>query len=177
MGKPISEPKLDRRNSFKGGSGKEYFIEVPEILGIERRRAFDGLLSTAAFGVGTKGLISGFLKIKDAFNKMQLTEVGHLITTQLNTASNIHSRSDAVLNICTLFINEKDEDRTKVPTDAEMEEKITDWNAAGIPYSFFDSCARTFNDTLRALLEASSPSSPGAAKASKRAAASSTTST
>lgn len=173
----IEAPKTGARNAFKGGSGIEYLIEPPELLGIERKREFDKLLTEAAFGVGTKGLIAGILQIKEAFNKMQLTDVGHHVTTMLSTASKIHERSEATLRLCTLFMNTKEEDRTEAPTDAQMEEKIADWNAAGIPYNFFVTCAGTFNDTLKALYAAGSPSSPGKAKGKEPKAPSSTTST
>jgi hypothetical protein len=157
-------PEIDARNAFNGADGLVFFIEPPELLGIDRKRAFDKALTKAAFGVGVKALIKNLLDIRTAFNKQEMAEVGHLITTQIATASNIHERSEATLEICALFMNEESEDRTKVPTDAQVEEKITNWNNAGIPYSFFVHCAGTFNDTLRALYKAASPSSPARAK-------------
>jgi hypothetical protein len=160
----IGHPPIDARNAFAGADGRVFFIEPPELLGIDRKRAFDQGLTTAAFGVGVKGLIKNLLDIRTAFNKQEMAEVGHLITTQIATASNINARSDATLQICALFMNEEKEDRTKVPTDAQIEDKITNWNNAGIPYSFFVHCAGTFNDTLRALYKAASPSSPAKAK-------------
>lgn len=156
----IVNPSISDCNSFKGASGTEYFIETPELQGIDRKRAFDHALTTAAFGQGVKGLIGNLLKIKDAFNKQEMAEVGHLITTQLEVAGNIQDRSDATLNACAIFINTEHEDRTKPPTDAEVVRKIQDWNDAGIPFSFFVACAGTFNDMLKALYATGSPSSP-----------------
>jgi hypothetical protein len=162
--KTIKKPVLDDRNAFQGASGKEYLIEPPEDLGIDRKRAFDGALTKCAFGQDTKSLIRNMVAIKNAFNKQEMAEVGHLIHTQLSVASAIHERRDAVLEICALFMNTKDEDRNKPPTDAQIAEKIQDWNDAGIPFSFFVNSAGTFSDTLRAVLEGSTPSSPGRAK-------------
>lgn len=172
----IKTPKVSDGNSFKGASGKIYTIEPPELLGIERRRTFDGVMTRAAFGQGTKGLIASILAMKKAFNKSELAEVGHQITTHLSITTKIHERSDATLEACCLFINTADEDRTIPPTDAQVADKIKDWNDAGIPYAFFVNCAGTFNDTLKALYEAGSPSSPGA-EVKKGAEVSSTTST
>jgi hypothetical protein len=157
-------PEIDARNAFKGADGRTFFIELPELLGIDRKRAFDKALTTAAFGVGVKGMIKNLLAMREAFNKQEMAEVGHLITTQIKTATNINERSEATLEICTLFMNEEGEDRNKVPTEAQTEDKITCWNNAGIPYSFFVHCAGTFNDTLRALYKAASPSSPARAR-------------
>ena len=166
--KTIKEPKISAKNSFRGASGKEYFIEAPELLGIDRKRAFDVALTKAAFGQGTKALISNLLKIKNAFNKSELAEVGHLITTQLEVAQKIQDRSDATLEACAIFINTKEEDRTAEPTEAEVVEKIQDWNDAGIPFSFFVECAGTFSDTLKALYSTGSPSSPVAEKGQQK---------
>ena len=173
----IKAPEIDERNSFKGASGREYFIEPSDLLGIDRKRAFDIAVTKLAFGQDTRALIRNLLAIKEAFNKSDLAEVGHLIQTQISVASAIHERNDATLEICALFMNTKEENRITAPTDAEVREKIKDWNDAGIPFSFFVTCAGTFSDTLRALLQSSIPSSPGKGKSKPPKAASSPKST
>lgn len=133
-------------------NGKTYYVESR--LSIERFIAFQKLEVELAYGGGFLGVMKSLNKSIEHLNKtewvnaaVELTNVRESIIKQDKT-----KRVPAV-DICSLFINTKDEDR-RIITDEMLEEKQKDFEAAGIPIDFFFQLAHSLVIGLKEHLKA-----------------------
>lgn len=116
-------------------NGKTYFIE--DKLSIERFIAFQKLEVEFAYSGGFLGVMRSLNKGIEHLNKMQLVDAAVELS---NTRSSIERQDKEkrvpAVDLCSLFINEKNEDR-RVITNEMLSEKQKDFEAEGIPIDFF----------------------------------------
>ncbi len=109
-----------------GKSGKTYFIE--EEVTVVRFQEFEKLQTHVGFGVDFSGVVN---KLKDAYKKLNDSkpmDAGIILHNLMNgIVHKIENRSHPIMELCALFVNEKDEDRGVVNKD-EMKRKIDDWD-------------------------------------------------
>jgi len=118
--------KIDfEKGKIIGASKKEYFIESE--LSIVRFQEFEKLQSHVGFGVDFSGLVN---KLKDAFeylNKSKPADAAIVIHNAMNgIVQKLENRTHPIMEMCALFINEENEDRTEFNKD-KIKQKIDDW--------------------------------------------------
>ena len=122
----MSLKKIDfESGKLTGKSGKEYLIESE--LSVVRFQEFEKLQSHVGFGVDFEGVIN---KLKDAFedlNKSKPADAAIKIHNLLNgVIQKVENREHPIMEMCALFINSEDEDRTEFNVD-KIKRKIEDW--------------------------------------------------
>lgn len=116
-------------------NGKTYYIE--DRLSIERFIAFQKLEVEFAYGGGFLGVMKSLNKGIEHLNKMQLVDAAvELTNTRESIIRQDKDKRIPALDLCSLFINSKDEDR-RVITNDMLIEKQKDFEAEGIPIDFF----------------------------------------
>lgn len=141
------------------GKPVRYRIHTPEEIGIHRMVEFSKEAVRMAYGHDMASMIASHLKIKKLLNELKFADCAVEVHNQLHRLGDLNQNRDATLWACTLFVCTSDENRTKIPTDADRNLKIEHWNNAGIPYSFFVRSLGTFDRTLKALYEIPTPTS------------------
>lgn len=121
-------------NSFTA-NGKVYFLESK--LSIERFIAYQKLEIELAYPGGFAGVLRSLKKGIEHLNKMDLVNAA----VELSNTMDVVRKSDkdkrvAAVDICSLFLNTKDEDR-RVITDEMLLIKQEDFEKEGIPIDFF----------------------------------------
>lgn len=152
----IKAPVLDASDGFTA-NGVYYLVEMPETLGILRKLEWTKEVVRITTGHDENALLGRLVAMGKDFDKQHMTKVAVHIETMKQQVGEINNRRDPVMWACALFINEKDEDRTVVPSDHERQRKIDNWAAAGVPYFFLQGFAERFSDTVRKLSEAYTP--------------------
>ena len=119
--------KIDfKKGVIIGESKKKYFIESE--LSVTRFQQFEKLQSHVGFGVDFDGVVN---KLKDAhekLNNLKPMDAGIIIHNLMNgIVHKLENRTHPIMELCALFINEKDEDRAEFNID-KIKLKIDDWN-------------------------------------------------
>jgi hypothetical protein len=111
---------------FYGISGKKYFIET----GINRKRyrMFKEAQIKLGYGFDFKGLFDIFEAIYEAVPNNRTNDIAvHARDGMQAVADVMDGREEPIIEICALFINTEDEDRT-IMNDEIIRAKAEDWN-------------------------------------------------
>lgn len=126
---------LDPKVKSFMANGKEYFVESR--LSIERFIAYQKLEVEFAFNGGFAAIMKMLDSSFEFLNKGELANACVLVD---NTRKSIRKQDKdkriPALDLCSLFLNTKDEDR-RVITDEMLMEKQRDFEEEGIPVDFF----------------------------------------
>lgn len=124
-------------------NGVTYYVESQ--LSIARYRMFQRFQREIVTGISHIELIellktncenvNGFIRGKDTLGQLYADNIN-----ALNQANNLEAKEPFEVWISTLFCNTQDEDRRKFEIPV-MQEKIRNWEEAGIDMDFFISCA------------------------------------
>ena len=140
MGKdqPIDWPSLktlDKGAKEFTANGREYRI-YPN-MSFDRWRDMQKMEVELSFGVGMAQMVEKLQEQKKSLNKLDFVDAS-LINRDLilGVASLNDNRWPAVLRICTLFVNYKGEDITKID-EQTIAEKINDWKVEGYDMGSF----------------------------------------
>ncbi len=121
-------------NSFEAG-GKTFIIHGS--LNIERYTILQDLEVRSAYGADFVQLHRAFLKWVDLKNAKKDHDADHMMrNTFEGVLRKVNKQYDPLLLICTLFMCEKDEDRTQWD-EANANEKIKLWSEEGYPTEDF----------------------------------------
>lgn len=128
-----------KKQEIKGVSGKTYFIEKD--VGVVRFQEFEKLQAHVGFGLDFQAV---FNKLKDMYadlNKSKPADAAIKVHNLMNGISmRLEDRNHPIMELCALFINEEDEDRSEFDRD-KMSRKIDDWKE----YSVEDFFQLAFN--------------------------------
>lgn len=126
---------IDFSKSVLPANGKEYLIEKG--MSGKRYTIFEELQSKIGWGVDFDTMLA---KVKMAFeylNKSKPADAAVILYNMIEMISEkLQKRMLPTLQLCTLFINTKDEDR-RTWSEALAEEKINDWNEEGYDINDF----------------------------------------
>lgn len=140
----LKEPEDNK--SFEA-NGKTYHLT--DKLSIERFIAFQKLEVEFAYGVGFNGVMKSLNKSIDYLNKLELVNAAvELSNTRDSIKRNDLDKRVPAVDMCSLFLNTKDED-VRVITDEMLAEKQKDFTEAGIPISFFLDLAKNLTIGFR----------------------------
>jgi len=119
--------KLDlTKKSFKGKSGETYYFEKD--LSTERFKEYEKLQAEVGFGVDFSTMYDRLKQLYELLNKQKFADAAVLTNNMVTgISSNLNKRINPALQMATLMINTKDEDRG-VWTYEMAEEKIADWS-------------------------------------------------
>lgn len=129
------ELKKDIDSKQITANGNTYYLESE--LSIERFIAFQKLEVELAYQTGFAGVMKALDRAKVFLNKTDFVSA----SVEITNIQDVMRKSDKdkripSIDICSLFLNTKDEDRRWI-TDQMLEEKQKDFEAEGIPVSFF----------------------------------------
>lgn len=131
---------IDTNSKSFTANGKTYFIESQ--LSVKRFIAFQKLEIELAYGVGFSGVLKALNRGIEHLNKTQWVDAAVVLSnTRDSIIRNDKDQRVPAVDICSLFINTENEDR-KIITDEMLAEKQKDFEAEGIPISFFLSLAK-----------------------------------
>ena len=134
--------------NFKA-NGKNYVIETS--MSIERYCEFEIMNKELSFGMTFEAMIEKLKQLHRMLNKSEFVNSAVLIDQMVRGIAKIKEREPIALKICTLFINEVNEDRSKWSADMATQ-KIEDWKVEGIAAdSFFALAASSVNGFLSVL--------------------------
>lgn len=126
-----------KQKSFKGISGTEYFIE--DNLAVKRWRKYLKLQNKLGWGVTFEEL---FNKVKQAFqlldeSKPRPVSAGTILYNIMERVKEVEDESHVpeIIQMCALFMNTKDEDRTDI-SEQMIKAKEEDWSDISVQ-SFF----------------------------------------
>lgn len=127
--------EIDPKVKSFTANGKEYFVESK--LSIERFIAYQKLEVEFAFNGGFASIMKMLDQSFEHLNKGELASACVLVD---NTRKSIRKQDKdkriPAIDLCSLFLNTKDEDR-RVITDEMLLEKQRDFEEEGIPIDFF----------------------------------------
>lgn len=127
--------EIDPKTTSFTANGKEYIVESK--LSIERFIAFQKLEVEFAYNTGFGGVMRSLNKGIDLLNKQQWVEAAvELSNTRDIMKKSTESKRQPAIDLCSLFINTKDEDRRFI-TDQMLSDKQNDFELEGIPMDFF----------------------------------------
>lgn len=113
----------------------EYHIATT--LSVDRYMQFELLQCGAAYGVTFADMHDTWLKIEDALNKVKFVEAAAIIANMKEALiKGNDKKKHLVMQICALFLNEKDED-VRVWKQEVMDAKVQDWLDSGVCYEDF----------------------------------------
>lgn len=129
------ELKKDIDSKQITANGNTYYLESE--LSIERFIAFQKLEVELAYQTGFAGVMKALDRAKVFLNKTDFVSA----SVEITNIQDVMRKSDKdkripSIDICSLFLNTKDEDRRWI-TDQMLEEKQKDFESEGIPVSFF----------------------------------------
>lgn len=147
--KDVSNSPLEKVDIIENGefvaNGKKYFLE-PQIS-LERFKAMSQYEIEISFATSFKKLWKDLNDLRAMLNKAEFVDSAVKLRDimeglhRVNDARNHHP----ILWYCTLILNTEDEDRRAVD-EKVMNDKIKDWEEAGIPISsFFELVLHTVN--------------------------------
>ena len=136
------EQQLNEQQPYVGpetdtfhANGHKYIIY--KSLNIARYREYERLQVMAGFGAEYSTLFNGMKKAYSELNTMKAADASvTLFNLMEGTARKMNKSQNTMLLMCTLFINREGEDLTKW-TEPEANEKIADWEAAGLDIQGF----------------------------------------
>lgn len=161
MGEQLKE--LSFKDKKFEANGKTYFIE--QLISYDRWLLWRKLQMSLMFGKDGAGVFAEFKKIYDALNHKD-SKVADAIIIAYNAMDSIKGFDDRipqVCQLCALFINTADEDRSSI-TDAQIQQKVDDWKAEGISMNSFFLLAiyliPNFQTIYEKIIQNISPESP-----------------
>lgn len=151
---------IDLKKPMFTANGKEYYIESQ--MSIERYCEWQVLEKELAFGVDFEKMYGNLKKLYTMINKQEFANAAVALNTMITGVSRIKDQEPTILKMVALFINEKNEDRTKWSQDNYVT-KIQDWKTEGIPIQDFFALALTlvpglsdaYNTAMQAVTDAS----------------------
>jgi len=136
LGYPIK--KINWLDSFNA-NGNTYYIRTS--LTIRRFEEFEKYQIRAGFGVDFEQMYNNIRQAFDYLNEGLPVNAGIKLHNILNGIKDaLEERENEVLQICALFISQKNEDLTQFDEQV-MAEKIADWKKEGIDMQSFFSLA------------------------------------
>jgi hypothetical protein len=120
--------QLDIEQTEFQANGKTYYIESE--ISFDRYHNYMMLQNEMAYGISFVDMMKAWSSVIEAANKQRFSDIvitAHNITEGVKT---LGKKQIPALMICALFVNEKDEDRTKI-TEDQIRSKINDWAAEG----------------------------------------------
>lgn len=147
--------KLDGSTKDFTANGKRYIIETS----ISRKRWAFYLRESVnlAFGQTVEEIFNAFLEIYNITNEegFRRGDVAVICRDAMKGIEMIANRDkETVVRLCTLFINEENEDRRTINEDM-IAQKIEDWDEAGVDMNSFFQFALAFIPNFKSLYEAS----------------------
>lgn len=125
---------IDPKEKSFTANGVEYFIE--QSLSFDRYKMYQKLQIECGFDVSFYGMATSLNDLYDLQNQGKLADAA-ILTHNLRTGiANIDKRNIPVLEMCSLFVNTKDEDRTIINQDM-VDKKIENWRVEGIAIDYF----------------------------------------
>ncbi len=121
-------------------NGKKYFIE-PQIS-TARWMEYDTMSIEIQYGLSPRELFGKLVTIDNILGSKTANQNDAIVMLRdlIGSVAGIADRKTPIFRICALFMNTKDEDRTKI-NEALIKEKIEDWTIEGID-AFFSSGIR-----------------------------------
>ena len=120
---------IDLTQTSFTANGREYLVEKE--LSVDRFIEFEKLQNELGWGMEFRYL---FNKVSDAYSKLNSGKVADAAVILANLkdgiVANIEKRTHPALMLCTLFMNQRDEDRRYWSKDLG-EQKIKDWVEEG----------------------------------------------
>lgn len=107
-------------------NGKTYYIESS--ISFERFLWYQKLEIECGYQVGFYGLFENIKKIYELCNGMKFADIAVLCHNVMNGIKMVDNRKIPFLQMCALFINTADEDRSIISDDI-VDRKIADWEA------------------------------------------------
>lgn len=141
--KPLK--KIDFSTGKFEANGITYYLETTLTVG--RYCEFQILERELATGMAIKDLYDNRFKLREILNQTRFVDAAVLIDREINHFAKLNEKEPIALKLCTLFINEKDEDRGKWGNDIVVK-KMEDWKASGIDVADFFAFALTIVPTL-----------------------------
>lgn len=115
-------------------NGKTYFLETK--ISIDRKILCDKLMVELGSGFPISEQVPRLKEAYEAANKGRLADCCVMLHNLMSGIKTWERQEDTVMRIAALYINHKEEDRRFI-TDAQIADKIKDWQEAGIEYGFF----------------------------------------
>ena len=138
-----------KRIDFASGqfeaNGKTYYLESQLTIG--RYCEFVILQRELATGMTIDEIYKSMAALRKLLNDMRFVDAAVHTNNFINHCVNLKQKEPTVLKLCTLFINEKDEDRSKWGNDTVVR-KLKDWSDAKIDVQDFFSIALTLVPTF-----------------------------
>lgn len=133
--------RIDFDKAVIPANGKEYFMSKD--LSVARYKELEQMEMEFYYGFDMPGM---FTKLKEIYNDLNKTKMADasvkLYRVMEGVADRVDKRQPTALNICSLFLVTKDEDRTTW-TQELANEKIEDWQKEGYIMDDFFSLAGT----------------------------------
>lgn len=159
MSQPTETPNSDLyplalapdATSFKGISGKTYFVERKNTLSVARDRVLEQIGLHSLLGRDAMSLLKEGRMVYDDLNRQQYADAATRLHNLLKGASDMASKYAPLYQVCTLFINEEHEDRRTYDYEY-AQRKIEDWQHIERDF-FFGSALAYLNTTSEQLSE------------------------
>lgn len=160
----IKHPELGEDVGFDGidakGNPVRYRIHTHQEIGLMRTVTFNQEMIRCGYGYELSDIIASQIRQRKAMNELRFVDAAVELNNNLERLGDLNGKRDPHLMACALFICRENEDRTKIPTDAERATKIEHWNNAGIPHDFFVGALKGMNASMKAIYEAPIPTMP-----------------
>jgi len=128
---------------FEANGSTYYFSQT---MSIDRFVEFERLQAHVGFGKDFKHIYEKLREAYDNMNKNKLADGAVIIHNLINgIAENLDKRDHPILQMCALFINREDEDKTVFDPDVNAQ-KIDDWKKEGYAGNYLFQLAFTFVD-------------------------------
>lgn len=146
---------INYNESYFMADGRKFLIEKE--MSLDRYIKFEEIQNKLAWGLDFKSLHAKLTKIYDLLNKSKPADAAVNVFNTLEMISQrVNERIVPALQLCTLFINEEEEDR-KAWSEQLAEDKIKAWNAEGYDVNDFFVLALNMVDGLVPVLNGTSP--------------------
>jgi len=154
--KQLETKRIDFEKKEFVANGVTYSFKA-ETMSIERFIEFERLQAHVGFGKDFKNIYD---KLKTAYgnmNKSKVADAAVIIHNLLNgIAEHLDKRDHPILQLCALFVNSKDEDKT-VFDEGVTQEKIDNWKKEGyaiedffqLAFNFVEGFIPAYNETIQ----------------------------
>ncbi len=117
--------RIDFTKDTFEANGVSYFIEKG--MSLKRFNEYQILEKETTFGMDFMKMFTLLGEIREAFNECRFIDGSVKLDNLQRGVAQIHTRSPAVMKMCALFINTKDENR-QIITEQMIRSKMEDWN-------------------------------------------------
>ncbi|WP_437918587.1 hypothetical protein [Sphingobacterium sp. LRF_L2] len=135
-----------QEKTFKA-NGKLYYIE-PGDISIDRYAKYEELALELQYGVSQAEMFANWKQVTQLANELKFSDIAVLANNMQNGLIKLMDRQNTSLKMCTLFINEENEDRTKISDDM-ISNKINDWREEGYTVGPFFQLALAFSGLIK----------------------------